>query len=142
MYKNKDEHKYSSVRVWMFYIVTREVRQLELTLMWMWNRERLKETAKKREKEERKRGRGGERRKENKRGDRERERKGQNEETARGRGREGGREIRVPEMRKGCTEKGKILISLSFSIIKILNYLKVCLKIGRIDEENKTVKSS
>ena len=35
MYKNKDEQKYSSVRVCVFYIVTREVRQLELTLVWM-----------------------------------------------------------------------------------------------------------
>lgn len=105
-------------------------------------RETERDCQKKREGREKERERGRE--KEEKREGRQREGEGrgrmkrQQEEEG---GREGGREIRVPEMRKGCTEKGKILILLSFSIIKILNYLKVCLKIGRIDEENKTVKS-
>ena len=74
-------------------------------------------------------------------------RKRQNEQIARRRGTEG----RQKRRREGDTcarntqrmyRNGKILILLSFSIINILNYLKVCLKIGRIDEENKTIKSS
>lgn len=100
---------------------------------------------KNRKKEERKRGRGRERRKKKRGGERGGRRRRQNEETARRRGREvrrkGGRQIHASEMHKGYLEKGKILILLSFSIIKILNYLKVCLKTGRIDEENKTIKS-
>ena len=149
MYKNKDEHKYSSVRVWVFYIVTREVRQLELSLMRMWNTERLKDRLPEKQREgrekERERGREKEERREGEtEGGR---RKRQNEQTARRRGREG----RQKGRREGDTcarntqrvyRNGKILILLSFSIINILNYLKVCLKIGRIDEENKTIKSS
>lgn len=107
-------------------------------------RETERERLPKKERRKREREGKGEREGRKKRGETERGRgrgrmKSQQEEDG---GREGGREIHVPEMWKGCTEKGKILILLSFSIIKILNYLKVCLKIGRTDEENKTVKSS